>query len=72
MNANAEIQPIGSQQMADLEEVCRLVSEGKRITDPELDRRIADRADAARAETLQHFGVQDIGVKIIREMRDAE
>jgi hypothetical protein len=59
-----------SQAYADLDEVCRLVSEGKKVTDPELHRRIEVRADWAREETLRHFGVQDIGVEIIRGMRD--
>lgn len=58
------------QAQADLEEVCRLLSEGKRVTDPELHLRIEERADAASAEDLRLFGVRDIGVEIIREMRD--
>ncbi len=30
--------------MADMEEVCRLIAEGKRVTDPRLLRRIYDRS----------------------------
>jgi hypothetical protein len=70
MKPGIEAPPLDPQEMADLEEVCRLISEGKRVTDPELHRRISERADAARAETLRLFGVQDIGVHIIRQMRD--
>ena len=59
------------QALVDLEEVCRLVSEGKRITDPELIRRIERRAAAAREETLRLFGMQEIAVEIVRSMRDS-
>ena len=59
-----------SQSLADLEQVCRLVAEGKRVIDPELHRRIEERADAAREESLRLYGVQDIAVTIVREMRD--
>ena len=69
--STAEKPPVvDSQSLADLEEVCRLVSEGKRVTDPELLGRIERRADEAREEALRLFGVQDTGVQIIREMRD--
>ena len=60
-----------AQAQADFEEVCRLVSEGKRVTDPELSRRITERADEARAEDLRLFGVREIAVDIVREMRDS-
>lgn len=58
------------QALADLEEVCRLLSEGKRVTDLELLRRIETRAEAARREDMRLFGVREVGVPIIREMRD--
>ncbi len=35
------------QALADLEEICRLLSEGKKVTDPELIRRITEGADRA-------------------------
>jgi len=55
--------------LADLVAVCRVVArEG--VKDPELLRRITERANKAREEVREKFGVQDIGVKIIREMRD--
>lgn len=59
-----------TQAQADLEEVCRLLSEGKRITDPELHRRIEERAGSARAEALVLLGVRDCAVDIVREMRE--
>ena len=58
--------------MSDMEEVSRLLSEGKRVTDPELLSRVRARADAVREESLRKFGVQDLEVGIIRELRDAE
>jgi hypothetical protein len=57
--------------MADLEEVARQAASGG-IRDPELLRRVTERAARARQEVLERFGVQDIGVSIIREMRDGE
>ena len=62
---------IDFQEMADMEEVSRLLSEGERVTDSELLRRIRERSDAVRDEAFRKFGVQDIGVGIIRELRDA-
>lgn len=46
------------------------MSEGKRITDSELRRRITERADEARRKMLQQHGLTDIAVDLIREMRD--
>ena len=37
----------------DIAEVARLASEGKRVTDPELLRRIRERSDALRQEMLR-------------------
>jgi hypothetical protein len=68
----SDIQPPATQEQADLEEVCRLASEGKRVTDPELLARIRASAARVREDALQKFGVQDIGVQIIRELRDGE
>jgi hypothetical protein len=62
---------IDIQEMADMEEVSRLLAEGERVTDPELLRRIRERSDAVRDEAFRKFGVQDIGVGLIRALRDA-
>ena len=59
-----------TQAEADLAEVCRHVAEGKRITEPELRRRITERADKARQEILDKHGVVDWAVDMIREARD--
>ena len=61
-----------TEVQVDREEVCRLASEGKRVTDPDLLRRIRERADVVRDEAFRKFGLQDVGVQIIREIRDAE
>jgi hypothetical protein len=53
--------------LADLE----AVSQTKGIVrDPELYRRITERADQVRRETLEKFGVQEIGAEIIRTMHE--
>lgn len=61
-----------SPEQADTNEVMRLVSEGKRVTDPELRRRITERGDAARRAMLEHHGVMDIAVDLLREARDED
>ena len=45
-----------SQAEADIAEVVRLVAAGKRVTDPELLRRIRQRSDALRREMLRRKG----------------
>jgi hypothetical protein len=60
-----------SQALADLKEVARQATTGA-ISDPELVRRIQARARAAREQVREKFGIQEIGVNIIREMRDAQ
>ena len=63
--------PIPAEVLADLEAVCRLAAQGG-AADPELLRRSTERADKARAEVRHQFGVQDIGVQIIRDsVRDS-
>lgn len=53
--------------LADLEEVSRVKGV---VRDPELYRRIMERAEKVRKETLETFGVQEIGAEIIRTMHD--
>jgi hypothetical protein len=62
---------IAPEIMADLEEVARQASSGC-VRDPELLRRVSERAEKARRGVLGKFGIQDIGVSIIRKMRNAE
>jgi hypothetical protein len=55
---------------ADIAEVVRLVAEGKRVTDPELLRRIRQRSDALRREMLRTQGLTNIAVDLVQESRD--
>ena len=57
--------------MADLEEVARQAALGD-VRDTELLRRVSERAEKARRDVFDKFGIQDIGVSIIRKMRNAE
>jgi hypothetical protein len=63
---------IPALEMADIEEVCRSVSEGKRVTDPELLKRIRQRSEALQREVLEKHGVVDWAVDLIREARNEE
>jgi hypothetical protein len=49
-----------NQEEADSQEVARLVSEGKRVTDPDLRRRIEERAEQVRREMFAKHGVTNI------------
>jgi hypothetical protein len=55
--------------LADLEAVCNAIASGG-VKDPELLRRVHERSQQAREAALRRFGVQAIGVQIIREMRE--
>lgn len=57
--------------LADLQRVAAQAMAG--ITrDPELVRRVRERAEAARNEALTKHGVQNIGVSIIHQIRHGE
>ncbi len=57
---------------ADLEAVCRLVAEGKRVTDPDLQKRIQWRSEQATHEVFEKYGLLNVAVDLIREGRDEE
>ncbi len=59
-----------SQAEADIAEVARVIAEGKRVTDPELLRRIRQRSDALRRDMLTTQGLTDIAVDLVRQSRD--
>jgi hypothetical protein len=61
---------VPEETMRDLIEACRLATSG--IRDAEVMRRAFERMDRLREENRRRFGVQDIGVDIIREFRDRE
>ena len=59
-----------AQADADIAEVVRLVAEGKRVTDPELLRRIRQRSDALRQEMLRSQGLTNLAVDLVKQSRD--
>jgi hypothetical protein len=56
--------------LADMEEVCRQAAAGRIVRDPELLKRVYERSAKVRDEAVRKFGVQDLGVPILREMRE--
>ena len=58
------------QELLDRREVMRLVSEGKRVTDPELRRRIKERSAAVRKQIFDEHGIVDWANDMIRDARD--
>jgi hypothetical protein len=61
---------IPQEVMRDLIESCRMAVSGTR--EPAVMRNACERMDRLREENRQRFGVQDIGVDIIRAFRDRE
>jgi hypothetical protein len=61
-----------SSPEGDLEEVCRLIAEGGKITDPELLKRVRERSDQAAREVFEKHGLLNVAVDLIREGRDEE
>ncbi len=62
--------PAVDQVEADRKEIDRLFSEGTRVTDPDLRRRIQERADRVRQEMFEKHGLTNIAAELIREVRD--
>jgi hypothetical protein len=59
-------------EVADREELYRLLAEGKPVTDRELIKRVRARAEAARQAVFERNGLLDIAVPYIRALRDGE
>jgi hypothetical protein len=53
-----------TQEEADSREVARLVSEGKRVTDPDLRRRIQERAEQVRKEMFANHGMTNVAAEL--------
>jgi SepF-like predicted cell division protein (DUF552 family) len=71
--ANVEMRSaIPAEEMEDLEEVSRLVSEGKPVTDPALLKRIYERSEEVQRQIREKHGVVEWAVDLIREARDEE
>jgi hypothetical protein len=54
--------------MAEMEEAARRAMSG--VRDPEVMRRACERMDRISEEVRQKYGILDIGVPAIRELRD--
>jgi len=63
---------IPAEEMADMEEVSRLISEGKPVTDPALLKRIYERSEEVQRQIRENYGVVEWAVDLIREARDEE
>jgi len=63
---NSRIPP---ELMAELQEAADKLARGER--DPEAAKQAAERMDRMREENHRLFGVQDIGIEIIRQIRDS-
>ncbi len=61
--------PSATQEKQDAQEVARLLAEGKRVTDPELRRRIHARAENVRRQILDEHGVVEWAVDMMRGAR---
>ena len=61
---------IPAEEMADMEEVSRLISEGKPVTDPALLRRIYEQSQEVQRQIREKYGVVEWAVDLIREARD--
>ena len=63
---------IPAEEMADMEEVSRLISAGKPVTDPALLKRIYERSEDVQRQVREKHGVVEWAVDLIREGRDKE
>jgi hypothetical protein len=68
MKAIQETAPISSELLAELQEAADKLA--RRERDREAAKQAAQRMDRMRDENRRLFGVQNIGVDVIRQMRD--
>jgi len=66
---STDVSPVSPEVMAELREAAERAAKG--IRDPEVMRQACEHMDHLSEEIRQKMGVQDIGVRIIREIRDA-
>jgi hypothetical protein len=69
MKDNYETSCISPELMAELQEAADRLAKGER--DPEGAKKAAQRMDQLREENRRLFGVQNLGVDLIRQMRDS-
>ncbi len=62
---------VPAEELADLHAMAEAYAAGRK-PDPELLRRVRERADRATEAIFKRFGELDIAVKLIREGRDEE
>jgi SepF-like predicted cell division protein (DUF552 family) len=62
--------PIPAEEMADMEEVSRLISEGTPVTDPASLKRIYEQSEEVQRQIREKHGVVEWAVDLIREARD--
>jgi hypothetical protein len=65
-----EVPTIPSDEMADMEQVCRLIAAGNTVKDPALLKRIYERSAKVQKEIRDKHGVVEWAVDLIREARD--
>ncbi len=70
MNREPESPGVMTQDQIDLDEVCRLVAAGEKMTDPGLLERIRERSEAAQRQMRRDHGIVEWAVDLIRETRD--
>ena len=63
------IETISADVMDDAQAVADAVAAGKPV-DPDVARRVQERSRLAQAELLKRFGVREIAVDLIREIRE--
>ena len=67
-----ETMSAADQARADGEEIARHVVEGRKVTDPELRRRVTERSETVQREIRERFGIVEWAVDLIREGRDED
>lgn len=63
--------PLPPDVQADLDAIAAAITAGRK-PDPEVAKRVRERADQAREDLFRKHGVMNIAVDLIREIRDEE
>jgi hypothetical protein len=63
--------PIPADVLADMQAVADALAAGK-LVGPEIAQRIRERSEKAQAELLRQYGMREIAIDLIREIRDEE
>ena len=57
---------------SDLEEICRLIAEGRKVTDPQLLKRVWECAEPGDSRGVRAAWAVNVAVDLIRDGRDEE